>query len=62
MLHFSREDKESPFSLEAELTLEVAKEVSEVNVEEVSCLGHHDVAVVSVSHSHYESSHTVTST
>ena len=42
------DDHGDSLALEAELVLEVAEEVAEVDVEELAVLAHHDVVVVPV--------------
>lgn len=56
------QDKRHSLSPYSKLDLEVAKEVSIVNVEELATLCHHDVVRVTISNAQHICSNTVTST
>ena len=52
--HFGQENKGRPFTVEAQLRLEISEKVSEIDVKEVPSLFDHDVICVSVTDSEYE--------
>lgn len=54
--------KRNSLSTHSKLDLEVAQEVAEVNMEQLSPLSHHDVVRVPVSYAQHIRSHTVSST
>lgn len=60
--HLRRKYKRCPFALHAELGLEIAQDVSEVDVEQVAVLTNHDVAIVSVPDAKNVCCHAITRT
>lgn len=60
--HFLGEHERSSFSLDTEFALEMAKEVTKIDVEQITSICQHDVIRVSVSNSQNISCHTISST